>query len=275
MPLGDFKKILLTREQEHDLIIQAQRPCVCKGDHTLECNACEAKSKIVEYNLRWLFKMCIDHVEYTEGLDLHPEELLADAIEGFTEAIGAIDPNKPERLITYAKRPVVSALLASDLTAGVIAIPAWVRQLRRRVKKFVAKSLSEGKNLTWADIAKEVKQSETTVRNALKPVECELGLSIDAERDKYSDKNSSRYIKDYDEKISYMDSEEWIAISDAEILMSCLEEEEREIVAVKLGIGCKKLTNAEIKEKFGYTRRKTTNIYKQAIAKMKEKAGVE
>lgn len=275
MPLGDFRKIWLTKEQESDLVTYAQGICICKGDHTVNCEPCNARGELIEANLRWLFKMCINHSKLITHLDIKAEEFMADAIEGFSEAIKAFNPRMPGRLVKYSEKPVITALFSSNLTAGIIAIPVWIRQLRRKVNRIIARNESEGKNLSLKEIAEEAGQSEVVIKNALSIVECELGLTFSPAGNERDDILSSNYTKDFHKKISYTDNEDWIIKSDVETLMSILTKEEHLIVSSKLGIGCEKLTNHEIRSKLGYPRKKATRIYNKALEKMKRKADVE
>ena len=135
MPLGNFRKIYLTKDQESNLVTHAQGICICKGDHKIDCKPCNAKGELIEANLRWLFKMCINHSKLVSHLNIKAEEFMADAIEGFSEAIKTFNPRISGRLTKYSEKSVISALFSSNLTEGIIVIPTWIRQIRRKVKK--------------------------------------------------------------------------------------------------------------------------------------------
>ena len=277
MPLGDFKKIKLSKDEEIDLITKSKTACVCKGNPLIKCCACDSKSKLVEAHLRWILKLCVEHSKVHSYLNISPEEFMADAIEAFTNAINDYSLDHKARLLTYSAKPVVCGLLASDLSQGVILIPVWVRTLKSRIFKVVRKSREKGRKLTFSEISEEVNESVTTVRNALSTVECDLGLSTVPIGLK---NNCGRggYLIDQTTDPDYFsteDSDEWMFISDIKTLMSQLSDEEHKIICAKVGLGQDKMTINEMKSRFGFSRRKISNIYNSGIKRMSLAAGVE
>ena len=276
MPLGTLKKEQLTKQEEINLVRRSQTKCDCLGDPTLDCDACKCRSILIEFNLRWLFKLCVNHSSYVSHLGITAEEFMADAIQGFTNALCDFDYREPERLITYSTKPVISALLASDLTTGIIVIPVWVRQLKRRIEKISTEARNFGIELTLDEIAIKVNQSKTTVENVLSVVECELGFTTLPSKNNYDDHHEDEKSHNFSSAAwSYhSDSEDWMHISDIKYLMHCLTDEEKSILSAKFGIDQEKLAGPEIERKFGFGRRKIKKIYDTALEKMRSEAGV-
>ena len=282
MGLGQFSKVKLTKQQEAALVVRAQAGCQCGGNTSIACDACDAQSALVDANLRWLLKLCTDHVNHPNGIakDFNPEEFMADAITGFCEAIKRFDTHSNIRLITYSKKAIITAMSNSDLITGVIHIPVWMRQLQKNIKTCMAIAAQNGEEITIDYLAKHLNKRKTTIMRALNTVSCDLGLHITDSCISYYDDSVAEYDV-YTEaipcssrtdihNISYTDSDSWMAESDAKTLYGYLTDEEKEIVSLKLGIGCEPLTKEQIQKKLRCGRKKLDRIYNEAMQKMRE-----
>jgi RNA polymerase nonessential primary-like sigma factor len=143
---------LLTRDEEAHLcnVVQGKTP----GDRDA------ALTEIYDRNSGLLFSLSMKFNCHAYTFD----DAYSDACIGFFRAIELFEPEHGTKLSTYATNWIMQALRRGKrLACRVIPIPEWASEKLRLLNKFVDIEYQSGREVTTAEIAKHLDNSEEQV----------------------------------------------------------------------------------------------------------------
>lgn len=125
------KTPLLTKEEELDLFLEYQDVT------TSEKRKLEIRSRIIEANLRFVFKTA---KKYSRGDPNIFEELIAAGNDGLLVGFEKFRPESGFRFLTYSASWVFQRILFSLASQRLVALPIWRQQLSARIQKVMDKN---------------------------------------------------------------------------------------------------------------------------------------
>lgn len=148
---ASFKPILSVRE-EHRL---AKR--IAAGDT-------EARNKLVEHNLRFVFKIAWRY----KGCGVPLEDLFNEGAIGMAHAADRFDPKKIHRgskFISYAALPVQHAIERAIHSKDLVRVPLHLHRDIWKMRDLLANAEANGRNITDSQLAEELQPMITETRN--------------------------------------------------------------------------------------------------------------
>lgn len=266
-PFRRKRKEFLDYDKEDEMIAKAQL-----GDE-------KARHEVIKNNLGYV--MGIARRYQNHGLPLN--DLIEEGNVGLIYAINKYDNSRGWSFRTYARSYIVGYILSALTKYGtLIHYSGCILQAYFKVNKYVNRfKLEKGHAPSDEDIAKYLNIDLDSIElvHAIHAIHMDA-VSLDGIREYISDKDL------YDEYInssinalssdlnSYEIDEEMYEESLSYNINECLEllhDREREIIKLRLGIGCSEHGLGEIAEQYNLTRERTRQIYEKAIRRLKAK----
>ena len=241
----------ITRLEERDLLIQAQRGSVY------------ARNRLIEAYHPLLMGMCCR----LSPRDMDPRDFYGDAVIGLVEAIEKKDVEHPVRLGPYARFYVKGAIIKSDFYKRTVGVNWKKRGTIRRLENLSIKLFTETGHVMLKTLAEMTGLTEEEVRRYQSESQfCKDLMSLDASledggtyHDLIGDESSTDGYKEIDVQI------------DLEYFLSKLTRQERYIVTRFYGIP-HKLTHKEIANKLGLSHVHVQRTCSEAMRKMQRLA---
>jgi RNA polymerase primary sigma factor len=226
----------------------------------------KALQTLVKGNLRFVVSVAKKYL----GSGLQLEDLVNEGSIGLIEAGKRFQPERGVKFITYAVWWVRQAILYAIATkANIVKLPANQMQLLNTInKKMQTMTQKLGREPTLTELSAETNVSEDEVENLLRATR--VSLSIEAHSD--NDENDNRGITLRDESNEKPEDQiiEDMFVDDVELLLTCLDSREQEILRLHYGLKGVQLTLQQIGDRFGLTRERIRIIELRAIEKLKK-----
>lgn len=237
--IKDIKQYkLLTEEQEQQL---GRR--IINGD-------LEAREKMITANLLLVVK--IAQTYKNRGLPF--EDLVEEGNIGLIKAVERFNPYIGVRFYTYAhfwvKQSIRSALID---TGTIIRIPSHTYRMIGRWRKATTKLKMDNTEIKFEQIADYLNLSQTH-RKLIRAAQLTQAWDNEEETiEQYADKSQDN-IDESEEKVAKM--------------LKLINEQERNIIQLRFGIGGKPMTITETQKQTGKTRAKVRRIERKALENM-------
>jgi RNA polymerase primary sigma factor len=248
--LGEDKR--LSAEQE-----RALAEAVARGDS-------KARDQLVRSNLGLVFTIARDY--FGRGLDL--DDLVGEGNLGLIRAAEDFDPRFGTRFSTYAAHWIKQAILhALITTTATIRLPAHMVTLLSKWRK-AERALTRvlGQSPTFDQVAVSLGLSgakRVMVESAMKAGRLRLEGGDDEDR---SPHEAGDHREGPDAPVERTDMTEGLR----ERMAGCLDAREREIIALRFGLGGgEPLTLREVGRRVGFTREWVRKIEGHAIGKLR------
>ncbi|MBN1356390.1 RNA polymerase sigma factor RpoD/SigA [bacterium] len=245
---------LLSRDEEVELSERIQQ-----GDE-------DALQRMVQGNLRFVVSIAKKYL----GSGLQLDELVNEGSIGLIEAAKRFQPERGVKFITYAIWWVRQAILYAIATkTGIVKLPANQIQLLNMInKKMQSMTQTLGREPHLSELAAEINVPESEVENLLRTTR--ISLSIETHLDENEEEGPSITLtKDNIQKPEEQVIEDGF-VDDVELLLTCLDDREKEILQLHYGFKGIPLTLQEIGNRYGLTRERIRKIELRAIEKLKK-----
>ncbi len=255
--LNEIKKFpKLQREEESDLAYRIKA-----GDS-------EALQRLVESNLQ--FVVLISRKYISSGLPL--QDLINEGTIGLIEAAKRFDPERGVKFITYAVWWIRQSILyAIAEKSGIIRLPpkqvALVYLIKKKIQTLTQKL---GRTPMLDEVAAEINLPVSEIESLLTITQSVLSLDPSPE-----DEDENGYaITVVDQNAIPVDDKvmEDTFVNEVELLLTCLDDREKEIMKLHYGLDGTMLTLQQIGDRFGLTRERIRQIEQRAIKKLKRLA---
>ena len=120
----------LTKEEEYELIEKAQSGCIQSRDKLLLCN------------MKFIYTYCARWSDI--HINVEPEDLLADGIEGFLKSINKFDLSRNTKLQTYSGYWIMNSISRSELFDSQIRLPRNQQENLRKINIARVELIQEG-----------------------------------------------------------------------------------------------------------------------------------
>lgn len=253
--LDDIRKYeVLTRKEEHDLLLKVKA-----GD-------VDAKNKLIVCNLRLVISVAKNYLN--KGMTFI--DLISEGNFGLIRAIDKFDIEKGFRFSTYAvwwiKQSITKAIMCK---ARKIRIPSYKYDYLNRINRIIVRELMEtGEHPTNEFIGKELDISEEKVESIL--VEFQEVMSLNesvGDNLALEDVVLSKYAKNFEDEIIDKINKENVYM-----MLKDLPLREREIIMRRYGLsGYDIHTLEEVGIAFNITRERVRQIEKKTLAKLRKR----
>lgn len=257
MYLDDLKDDVLLTAAEECLLAAA----IARGDK-------EAKSRLIEANLRLVVKIARDYV----GRGIAIDDLIGEGNLGLIRATEEFDPRFGTRFSTYAsywiKQSIRHALINTTATIRLPAHMVGLLTRWRRMERSLSRELR--RQPTFDEIAESLELSpmqKTLVARAMKARQLRLENTMASDGGRWSPDESASHgdapgaaIEAEDDRVQLYRR------------MDRLDERERAVIALRYGLGgSNPLTLKEIGRRLGVTREWVRKIELRAVRKLDDK----
>ncbi len=255
--LSEIKKFpKLLREDETELAYRIKA-----GDS-------DALQRLVESNLQ--FVVLISRKYISSGLPL--PDLINEGTIGLIEAAKRFDPERGVKFITYAVWWIRQSILyAIAEKSGIIRLPpkqvALVYLIKKKIQTLTQKL---GRAPMLDEVADEINLPVSEIESLLTITQSVLSLDPSPE-----DEDENGYaISVVDQNAIPVDDKvmEDSFVNEVELLLTCLDDREKEIMKLHYGLDGTMLTLQQIGDRFGLTRERIRQIEQRAIKKLKRLA---
>lgn len=259
------KKHSLDCAIENELILKAQQ-----GD-------IKARENVIISNLR--FVIAIARIYQNRGLLLN--DLIGEGNIGLIQAIEKYDTSSLLSFRTYARYYIVNCITTALRKYGsVVYRPSYFLANYTKVHNFIdGFQIKYGEKPSCQEIATALELEMESVENVYDDKQPDISI---AELYEYLDNfdlydNCVNFSTDTNlSTVTNMDideemNDESLSIDINESL-KILQTREREIVRMKLGIGCKEYSNDEIAYRFDLSKERIRQIYEKAVRKLKNRS---
>lgn len=255
---------ICTREEEIEYLKRIQN-----GDM-------DARNELILRNQRLV--VCIAK-KYRGISDFDFMDLISEGNLGLVRAIEKFDMNKNTKFSTYAMYWIRQAIMRAIENRGdVLRVPSHVYRLYVRARASAAEECAKtGESVSW-DVIKKYMEKESISPESLEAV-CNYynfkyhSISFDAKVKNGEDEDTemseiiSANILDNDpEKMVEIQSRKEVIEN---ILLTCLNEKEREIIKMRFGFDGPVMTLEQVGRRYNVTRERIRQIESKAIRKLK------
>lgn len=259
------KKYSLGCASENEMILKAQQ-----GD-------IQAREYVIISNLR--FVIAIARLYQNRGLLLN--DLIGEGNIGLIKALEKYDTTSMLSFRTYARYYIVNCITTALRKYGTVVYrPSYFSANYTKVHNFIdGFQIENGEKPSCQDIAIALELEVESVENVYDDKQPDISLA-----------ELYEYLDDFDHydncvnsstdsnlsSISNMDTDEEMNDESLSIdineSLKILQTREREIVRMKLGIGCKEYSNDEIANRFDLSKERIRQIYEKAIRKLRNRS---
>ncbi len=247
---------LLSREEEHELALKAQ-----KGEE-------DAFNKLIRSNLRYVVSVANRY----KGFGLSLEDLINEGNIGLIHAIRRFDPDRGVKLITYAVWWIRQSIMHSiaDHT-GTVRLPIKQAGVMHKISATYRKLRQEyGREATTDEIAKHLQIKVEEIENVMRVYRTYLSLDAPISRD-----DETSYVDMLEEKDGLSAEDNLFQHSleeEIEFLLEDLEPREREIIRLRFGFDGEPMTLEDIGQKIGLSRERIRQIEKKVIRRFRARS---
>lgn len=247
---------LLTREEEHELAIQAKN-----GDE-------DAFNHLIRSNLRYVVSVANRY----KGFGLSLEDLINEGNIGLIHAIRRFDPDRGVKLITYAvwwiRQSIMHAI--ADHT-GTVRLPIKQAGLMHKISAAYRKLRQDlDREATTEELAEYLEMKVEDIENVMRVYRTYLSLDAPISKD-----DETSYIDMLEEQDAVTAEENLFQHSleeEIEYLLDDLEPREREIIRLRFGFDGEPMTLEDIGQRIGLSRERIRQIEKKVIRRFRARA---
>ena len=249
---------ILSKDEEYELIAKAQRD---------DTGSQEARDRLVLCNMRFIYGICMRWCNLKDNLS--PDELLADGVLGYLNAIDRFDISRGVRLNSFAGYCVMTKLSRSSLFEDAIRLPSGQKQNIKKINMAMVEFIEEGiVNPSTEELSEK---SGVPVRN-IKQIQDHLDanryITLDSTINYENDgKNMSVADVIEDPSATFYQQQHDVKI-DIEHLLSLLPDMHSFVLATSFGIP-EKWTLHQLGIKYGKSRERMRQIKEEALHALK------
>ncbi len=224
--------------------------------------------ELVKANLKFVILVAKKYVK--SGLPLL--ELVNEGTIGLIEAAKRFKHDRGVKFITYAVWWIRQAILyAISNKTRMVRLPPKQENMLHAINK-ITLSLTQklGRSPTLTEIAQDLQISPEEIETLYSVSRTLVPLEIPSDENESG--NTVIDIPDENTKLAEHQVIEDEFVDDVELLLTCLDDREKEILKLHFGFDGDSLSLQEIGDKFNLTRERIRQIEQKAIAKLRRKA---